>query len=156
MEDDINGDIREDGHKLKKILLKDYWKKKVEFIDATGEDFRNQIKGNVAGVIIGDRALQQRQSSEYIYDLGEAWKKHTGLPFVFAAWISNKELPGEFVHAFNEANAFGIQHLGKVIEENVSSYFNLKEYYTNCISYKLDTEKQKGLELFLNLLITGD
>ena len=78
---------------LAKILLKEYWKKNVEFIDASGEDFRNQIKGNTAGVVIGDRALQQRLHSKYIYDLGEAWKSHTGLAFVFAAWISNKELP---------------------------------------------------------------
>jgi chorismate dehydratase len=137
---------------LAKILLKDYWKKKAEFIDATGEDFRNQIKGSTAGVIIGDRALQQRQSSKYIYDLGEAWKTHTGLPFVFAAWISNKKLPQEFIDAFNEANAFGLQRLDEVILENESSYIDLKEYYTNCISYSLNDEKKKGLSLFLKLL----
>jgi chorismate dehydratase len=139
---------------LAKILLRDYWKKEIEFIDATGEDFRNNIKDTIAGVIIGDRALQQRQSSKYIYDLGEVWKKHTGLPFVFAAWIANKKLPAEFIPAFNEANGFGIQHLNEVIAENVSAYFDLKEYYTNFISYHLDEEKRKGLTLFLKVLHT--
>lgn len=137
---------------LAKILLNDYWKKNVEFIDATGEDFRDQIKDTTAGVIIGDRALKQRQTSKYIYDLGEAWKNYTGLPFVFAGWISNKKLPRDFVDAFNEANAMGLQHLDDVIKENISSYFNLKEYYTNYISYQLNDEKKKGLELFLKLL----
>ena len=96
---------------LAKILLREYWKKEVELVDATGEDFREEIKGTTAGVVIGDRALQQRLQSKYIYDLAEAWKLHTGLPFVFAAWIANKKLPGEFVTAFNEANAVGLQHL---------------------------------------------
>jgi chorismate dehydratase len=137
---------------LAKILLKDYWKKKVEFIDASGEDFRNGIKDTTAGVVIGDRALQQRQSSKYIYDLGEAWKKHTGLPFVFAAWTANKKLPEEFINDFNEANALGLQHLNQVIAENLSYHFNLNKYYTAYISYQLDSEKRKGLRLFLDML----
>jgi chorismate dehydratase len=45
---------------LAKILLKEYWKKEVRFINATGEDYREHISGATAGVVIGDRALQQR------------------------------------------------------------------------------------------------
>ena len=40
---------------LAKVLLKEYWKKDVEFIDASGEDFRENIAGSTAGVVIGDR-----------------------------------------------------------------------------------------------------
>lgn len=134
---------------LAKVLLKEYWKKEVEFIDATGEDFRDQIKGTTAGVVIGDRALEQRLRSKYIYDLGEHWKKHTGLPFVFAAWIANKELPMSFVEKFNEANSAGLEHLDEVISENPFPAYDLKKYYKECISYKLDMEKRKGMDLFL-------
>jgi chorismate dehydratase len=137
---------------LAKILLKDYWKINVEFIDTSGEDFRDLIKDTTAGVVIGDRALEQRTKSKYIYDLGEAWKKYTGLPFVFAAWIANKKLPEYFVTAFNEANGQGILHLDKVIAENSSLHFDLEQYYTEYISYRLDQEKRKGMELFLDLL----
>lgn len=137
---------------LAKILLKDYWKKDVELIDATGEDFRNKLTGKTAGVIIGDRALEQRSKSKYIYDLGEAWKDFTGLPFVFAAWIANKKLPGKFVSDFNAANALGLEKIEEVVKENQFRYFDLRKYYTSCISYKLDEEKKKGLELFLNKL----
>ena len=137
---------------LAKILLREYWKKEVELVDATGEDFREEIKGTTAGVVIGDRALQQRLQSKYIYDLAEAWKLHTGLPFVFAAWIANKKLPGEFVTAFNEANSVGFQHLDEVIAENPYSFFDLEEYYKQCISYKLDERKKRGMNLFLEKL----
>ena len=137
---------------LAKVLLKEYWKKEVEFIDAAGEDFRDQLKHNTAGVIIGDRALEQRSKSKYIYDLGEAWKDHTGLPFVFAAWISNKKLPEEFIRAFDEANAIGLNKIDEVIKENNFVHYDLEKYYTRCISYGLDDEKRKGLELFLTKL----
>src|SRR5574338_133967 len=33
---------------LAKVLLKEYWKKEVKLIDATGEDFRDQIAGTTA------------------------------------------------------------------------------------------------------------
>ncbi|MFN2438279.1 MAG: menaquinone biosynthetic enzyme MqnA/MqnD family protein, partial [Chitinophagaceae bacterium] len=53
---------------LAKILLKEYWKKEVEFINATTEDFQKKIDGSTAAVIIGDRALEQTLKSKYIYD----------------------------------------------------------------------------------------
>src|ERR1044072_400650 len=39
-----------------------------------------------AALIIGDPAMLIDRSSLYVYDLAEEWRKHTGLPFVFAFW----------------------------------------------------------------------
>ncbi|MEO6583296.1 MAG: menaquinone biosynthesis protein [Ferruginibacter sp.] len=140
------------SNNLAKILLKEYWKKEVRFINTTGEDYREHITGTTAGVVIGDRALQQRQLSKYSYDLGEAWKAHTGLPFVFAAWISNKNLPEVFVQKFNEANRNGLESIEIVVIENKVLFFDLNEYYSRFISYKLTGEKRMGLDLFLSKL----
>jgi chorismate dehydratase len=137
---------------LARVLLRDYWKKEVRLIDAKGEDYREKITGTTAGVVIGDRALEQRLKSKYIYDLGEAWKDFTGLPFVFAAWIANKKLSDEFITSFNEANALGLHHLDEVIAENPFPVFDLRTYYTKCISYELNEEKRKGMEMFLERL----
>ena len=137
---------------LAKILLEEYWNKEVKFLAAKTEDFRNLIKGNTGAVIIGDRALEQRSKSKFIYDLGEAWKDHTGLSFVFAAWVANKKLPKEFITSFDDANFLGLQHFDKVVKETPFSNFDLLDYYTNHISYYLDDQKRKGMDLFLNLL----
>ena len=137
---------------LAKILLKEYWKREVKFIDATSEEFRKKIVDTTAGVIIGDRALEQRLKSKHIYDLGEAWKNYTGLPFVFAAWISNKKLSPEFVTQFNEANALGVQHIDEVIAENSYTIIDLRKYYAEYISYKLDEEKKRAMKIFLEKL----
>ena len=137
---------------LAKLLLNEYWKLNVDYIDAKGEDFRNEIRGSTAGVIIGDRALEQRTKSKYHYDLGEAWKKHTGLPFVYAAWISNKQLPEDFCKRFDEANETGMHHLDEIIAANPFPYYDLKKYYTECISYQLNPDKLQGMQLFLRKL----
>lgn len=134
---------------LAKILLRDYWKSNATIINATGEDFRTSIKGTTAGLVIGDRAFEQRLRSKYVYDLGEAWKRHTGLPFVFAAWVSNKKLPQQFIESFNAANSMGFNNLDEIIQENVNALFDLKEYYTNCVNYMFTPKNKKGLELFL-------
>lgn len=137
---------------LARILLREYWKKDVEFINASGEDFCQNITGTTAGVVIGDRALEQRSQSKYIYDLGEAWKQHTGLPFVFAAWISNKELPADFVERFNEANGIGFNHLDEIVGALNYGPYDLKKYFTENVDYRLDEKKKEALRLFLEKL----
>jgi chorismate dehydratase len=102
--------------------------------------------------LIGDRALKQRYRSDYIYDLGSEWKRFTGLPFVFAAWISNKKLPENFIHLFNEKNSEGLNDINAVIKENDFAEYDLHTYYTHNISYTLTAEKLKGMHLFLELM----
>ncbi len=138
---------------LAKILFKQYWKKEVEFLNAT-EGYINQIHGNTAGIIIGDRALVNIDKFEHIYDLGLAWKAYSGLPFVFAAWVANKPIPLEFMEAFDAANGYGLSHLEDVIalipaNEQV---YDLHKYYTENISYELTPEKKAGLGKFLEAL----
>ena len=138
---------------LAKILLRNYWKSNAVFTDAD-PDFRDLIKGTTAGLVIGDRAFEQRKKSIFHYDLGEAWKAYTGLPFVFAAWVSNKELDKTFVQQFNAANQWGIEHIDDVVRQHPYALFNLQHYYNDCISYELDDEKKRGMKLFLEM-ITG-
>jgi len=140
---------------LLKILLKDYWKVNPRLI-GTASDYLPSIKDRTAGLVIGDRSFEQRKSSAYVYDLGEAWKQHTGLPFVFAAWISTKLLDEQFIHAFNEANRFGVQNIEKVSKATTHTLFDLEEYFTKYISYELDFEKQKGLKTFLALISNSE
>ncbi len=137
---------------LAKILLQEYWKISPVFEDVQEEEFRHRITGTTAAVVIGDRAFEQRKKSAYSYDLGEAWKNFTGMPFVFAAWIANKPLPDGFIHAFNEANAFGLMHIDEVVQENPYKLFDLKQYYKYNVSYVFDDKKKAALDAFLLLL----
>jgi chorismate dehydratase len=134
---------------LLKILLKEHWNISPRVV-AAAEDYEKNISGATAGLVIGDRAFKQRLKSKYIYDLGQAWKEMTGLPFVFAAWVSNKPFAAGFKTAFNKANAFGLNNLDVVIKETAFELYDLEKYYTKNISYLLDEEKEKGLKSFLD------
>jgi chorismate dehydratase len=94
---------------------------------------------------------------QYIYDLSAIWKKMTGLSFVFAAWVSNKKLSQDFILAFNNALENGLTDINKAIVlegDNYSSCKNPEYYLNHKISYLLDAEKQKGMALFLEKLVS--
>lgn len=136
---------------LLKILCAEHWKISPRFRDAD-PGYINEINRTTAGLIIGDRALKHKENFSYVYDLSSAWKELTGLPFVFAAWVSNKMITGDFQENFNATNQHGFDNLEKVIEENPCDFCNLQEYYTKNIKYKLDEEKRNGLNAFLSRL----
>lgn len=134
---------------LLKWLIKEYWGIDPVIIQAEDESYREKIKGTSAGLVIGDRALEQRKVSTYIYDLASEWRAITGLPFVFAAWVSTKKLPDDFIVAFDHANSIGFNHLDEIINDLPANLYDLKKYYTLHIQYKLDDRKRKGMALFM-------
>ena len=133
------------------ILLKEYWKLDV-VIENTSAEYQQRIKGNVAGLVIGDRAFEQRKISRYTYDLGLAWREFSGLPFVFAAWISKGIIPEDFKVEFNAVNASGLQSIPLIVEQQNYPLYDLNKYYTQNLSYTLDQQKMLGLSHFLELL----
>lgn len=137
---------------LLKWLMKEYWNIDPGIIQTSDDDYRKKIGGTTAGLVIGDRAFEQRKISTFIYDLASEWRSITGLPFVFAAWISNRSLQGSFIQRFNEANAIGLSHIDEIVSAQNFDLFDLKKYYTLHLSYVLDERKRKGMELFLQVI----
>jgi len=113
---------------LLKILLEKHWKIAPQLI-APDEGYEERIAGTVAGLVIGDRALIQRKKSKYIYDLSAAWKEMTGLPFLFAAWVSNKKLPDDFIIGFNKATGAGLDHIDEIVAKTKFDDYDLQKYY---------------------------
>ncbi len=142
---------------LAKLLLKDYWKTTPELLEAE-EGFINEIGGTKAAVVIGDRTIGLDEKHQYVYDLGQIWWDHTGLPFVFAAWVSTKPLPSEFLQKFNEALAKGISSIPKLVYllPPPQESFDLQEYFSKYISYHLDEPKRLALDRFLKSISSLD
>lgn len=137
---------------LLKWLMKDFWGISPRIVQTTDEHYREEIKGTTAGLVIGDRALEQRKISSYIYDLGSEWKAITGLPFVFAAWVSLKPLPEDFIREFDEANAIGLDHIHEIVANDPYPFYDMVKYYKLHLSYELDERKRKALSKFLELI----
>jgi chorismate dehydratase len=138
---------------LVQLLAKKLWHIHPEFVPAE-QGFETKIKDDVAAVIIGDRTFGKNGLYEFEYDLSEEWKKLTGLPFVFAAWVSRNPVDHSFVHQFDAALEYGLLH----IDEALNSYtnqvpgFDPSDYIKNKISYHLDEKKRKALATFLSYL----
>ena len=134
---------------LAQVLLREYWQLSPELLPAY-EGFEKELSGTVGGVIIGDRTIGLTYA--FKYDLGHYWTVHTGLPFVFAAWVSNRKLPASFIKIFNEALDFGLSKLHQLayLVQSPDDSFSIYEYYTRYIKYHLDEPKKEGLALFLN------
>ena len=136
---------------LAEILFEKWWKRAPNFIDAK-ESFERQIGQTTAAIIIGDRALKEKRNFSYAYDLAEEWKKLTGLPCVFACWVSGKKLPDDFIQRFNKALQNGVENKLLVAEKEKSNYpqTDIADYFTNKISYDFDKRKKEALYLFLD------
>lgn len=133
---------------LARVLLQSHWKLSPQ-LQPADEQFIDHIKGSTAAVVIGDRALELRSKIPFVYDLGEAWKAYTGLPFLFAAWVSKKPMDAAFEQAFDLANRIGLDQLDAVLAANPYAAFDLKQYYTQYIQFEIDTAKKSALQVFL-------
>ncbi len=133
---------------LCRLLFEKHWKKNVQFIDAKDEAYIKSIKGTTAGLIIGDRALMNYNRYKYVYDLGLGWKEMTGLPFVFAVWVSLKKLLPQQVGQFGASLGKGISNIDLVELAPIATY-DLKRYLNENLSYLLDNKKRHALDNFI-------
>lgn len=138
---------------LVQVLAKFFWKIAPVFTQAS-EGFEKLVNDKTAVVVIGDRCFDMNGNFEYEYDLAEEWKKHTGMPFVFAAWVSNKKIDEAFISEFEKVLDLGVAKTNEAVKEAIPEGKQelIKTYLTERISYDFSDEKKKALEYFLHLL----
>lgn len=93
---------------LLRLLFEQVWRAAPEFVPADAEVAdvsRFADDTHAARLVIGDAALLLEAARRgdavgdsaphypYAYDLGEEWKRWTGLPFVFAVWVARRDVP---------------------------------------------------------------
>lgn len=140
---------------LIKVLAANLWNEDFVWINTSeGFDF-DHIRNKEAVVLIGDQCFEYEGDYLYRWDLAEEWKNLTGLPFVFAVWVSNRRLQEDFIDDFNNALAFGVRNIDKVVERFGSSGsiagVDLMNYLKDNIDFVFDDKKKKAMSLFLEL-----
>jgi chorismate dehydratase len=134
---------------LLQLLLKE---KKLEAqIGAVETACPNELQ---AKLLIGDQALRFRaeHGSKFMYwDLAEAWREMTSLPFVFALWLIRPEVDGAKEIA-TELRKLRCQNLSK-IDELVASQAELsadfcRTYYRQHLCFDLGEGEKAGLVEF--------
>ena len=138
---------------LARVLAKKFWNINPKW-EETSFNFEKNISTETAGVVIGDRALLIKNKFPYIYDLSAEWKLFTGLPFVFACWVSLLELEKDFLSDFNDALKNGLKSIKDIAKKESSTDFSEAEiiqYLTKSLDYNFDERKKKALKLFLQM-----
>jgi predicted solute-binding protein len=107
-----------------------------------------------AMMLIGDEAIwyATRDATQPVWDLGEAWRELTGLPFVFAAWALR---PGVTVAPLLlEAKANGLAHLEEIVQDSTEATPEFRrEYLTRNVSFDLGDAEKQGLRRFQRYLL---
>jgi chorismate dehydratase len=125
------------------------------------------LESNDAALIIGDPAMLIDRSRLRVYDMAEEWRKHTGLPFVFAFWairsnsaaLSGGESSLASAVDFLAAKREGVEHAAELADIYSAQLGlardELLRYLTENISYDLDDESLRGLKLYYDLAREG-
>ena len=111
---------------LLELLCRDVWKVQPRFAEARAEasdlDHLAELP-HEAVLVIGDPALLLAARGVYPhrYDLGEEWKRWTGLPFVFAVWAARRAADPAAVRRGHQAllasRTWGLSHLDLLADQ---------------------------------------
>ena len=119
----------------------------------------------LAHLIIGDQAISFRQNhaSEFqFWDLGEQWKKLTGLPFVYALWLIRPEVTdaksiAQRLRGLRDENLADIPavvaHAVADVADNkheITQEF-LDRYYNEHLRFSFGTREKEALQTFADL-----
>lgn len=106
-----------------------------------------------AKLLIGDKAMKEISGFPPI-DLGYEWTSWTGLPFVYAAWVSrHPEVSERAIQDLRTARDKGIANIASVIPTNTPFSFELIKNYLENIVYHLGNKECEGMELFRDYLL---
>ena len=114
-----------------------------------------------ARLLIGNQAIDFRMSEEAeegrwkFLDLGEEWKRCTGLPFVFAVWALLPALPraSEIADALRAIQRAGVACIPELIAtEEFTDEETRRRYLTEFLCFDLGPREKAGLERYRELL----
>jgi chorismate dehydratase len=136
---------------LARIILAERFGIRPEFrpLDRAGADD--------ARLLIGDKVIcDEPVGFPHQLDLGEAWKKQTGLPFVFAAWIARGGVDLRDVPQRLElAKRAGLEHVDEIIERFAQPrgwpVDIARRYLTHHLQFDIGARELDGIRLFHEL-----
>ena len=128
------------------------------------ENLSDALKYNDAMLIIGDRAYEEQKtmsSDITYYDLAEAWRAWTGLPFIFALWLVRSEIVdlrrsciAEIHKAFLRSISLGLKNLDDICDQLSYKWSRkqIMEYFQINLAYDLHEDGIRGLTAFIHEL----
>ena len=146
---------------LVKIILEEFFQVQPEYI--SGEIFHAENISHTAILAIGDEALRLADRFPYRLDLGELWKKHTGLPFVFSlcvvreAFCAQDSLLVSMIHKeilrCRDEGRRDLIAICELVAPRIPMTPQKCYEYLTAIEYDLGDRKKQGVTKFFQYLI---
>lgn len=108
-----------------------------------------------AKLLIGNQAIEFRRKHQMRYlDLGEEWRRQTGLPFVYALWLIRPGVEGakEVAEDLRALKRVGLQRVDEIAQGTEFPEF-ARAYLTENIRYDLNDPEKQGFWKFRDLLV---
>lgn len=138
---------------LARILASKLWHIAPQWLPATPEVHPDALPTGAAMVAIGDKVFALRRHYTHIHDLAVEWRKLTGLPCVFAAWVSQHDLPQPHRDNLHRAIAWGLANYQDLLPAQANALpCPLPEalrYLHENIDYPLTPLMQKSMARYL-------
>ncbi len=137
------------SNRLVQILCHEYWQIFPQYVSQSNDYNQESI------LAIGDKVFDLESNYQYKYDLGAAWKAHTGLPFVFAVWIARDTVSTQVTDEIDIAFGKGMDQPELWIPDHLQHQSTqLMTYLTQNIVFTFDDSLREALNLFLQKLET--
>ena len=102
---------------------------------------------------IGDQALEKSHFGNSS-DLGTEWQELTGLPFVYACWMSRVPVTQELLTQLHNAKMMGRQSLEDIAaRQNLVPADEALSYLTQNIQYDVEGPELVGLKMFFDWIV---
>jgi len=140
------------GAALTRILLADLYGARPEFVRL--EPYPAEMLGQAeACLLIGNNAMTRAPDVPYVLDLGEGWKRLTGLPFVFGLWAARRDaVDARDFRILCQARETGMREIEEIAaEESVKlglSEALVRNYLAEIMVYDLGEREIAGLQEF--------
>ena len=147
------------SNRLAQILLRDAYKT-VPATVTRPPILTEMLEDADAAILIGDTGMKTDGTGLFVLDLGEAWTRLTGLPFVWAGWIGRESLTPELSKEFERVmHASGVgrdRPYSPAAEATIEAATSqsdwtedeVRDYFMNIMVYECGSQELKGFHEF--------
>jgi len=140
---------------LVKIIFREFLNCEPQW-ETSSPDVEEMLKDNDAALLIGDPAMNITLPDVHVFDLASVWRQFTSTGFVFAMWMARAD-SAEIVRSIDFAGARdeGLEQVEQIVSQCEADMplprAEIRKYLTENITFHLDDELEKGMELYFEL-----
>jgi cyclic dehypoxanthinyl futalosine synthase len=125
------------------------------FREVPHDDIASAASGTTGALVIGDAGFAAATAHRHVVDLGDEWRRVTGLPFVYALWVGRAGVVDEDDVALLQSSlSDGLAHRRDIAHAWAEAHGGTpalyEKYLTDNIRYRLGAEELSGLAAFFD------